>query len=199
MYVKNFSYVIKNSLPRSFCERIINFALSQKERTAITGGFSTGRDLSPEELKVQHKTRNSHLVWLTEPWVHRTLEPIILDANKKAGWNFDLNSVENFQFTKYKGKLNQHYTWHTDQGAGPSEHRKLSFVVQLSDPKNYVGGQFLINPDEQGAKKSISFNKEWEEEGAILFFPSFLLHTVTPVTRGTRYSLVGWCRGPTFR
>ena len=125
MYIKSFNFAIKNSLPRGFCERVINFALSQKEKIATTSGF--GGDLSPEELKVQQKTRNSHLVWLTEPWIRRTLEPIILDANKKAGWNFDLNSVEQFQFTKYKGKLNQHYTWHTDQGAGQMEYRKLSY------------------------------------------------------------------------
>ena len=199
MYIKNFNFAIKNSLPRGFCERVINFALSQKEKIATTGGFSFGRDLSPEELKAQYKTRNSHVVWLTEPWIHRTLEPVILDANKKAGWNFDLNSVEQFQFTKYKGKLNQHYTWHTDQGAGQMEYRKLSFIIQLSDPKTYTGGQFLMNPDEKGEKESIIFNKEWEEKGVVLFFPSFYLHTVTPVTRGTRYSLVGWCRGPAFR
>jgi PKHD-type hydroxylase len=30
-------------------------------------------------------------------------------------------------------------------------------------------------------------------------FPSFVLHRVTPVTKGTRYSLVAWVSGPPFK
>ncbi len=35
--------------------------------------------------------------------------------------------------------------------------------------------------------------------GAFIAFPSFLLHRVTPVTRGTRWSLVAWILGPRWR
>jgi PKHD-type hydroxylase len=31
--------------------------------------------------------------------------------------------------------------------------------------------------------------------GTFLVFPSFMLHRVTPVTRGTRWSLVAWFGG----
>ena len=37
------------------------------------------------------------------------------------------------------------------------------------------------------------------EKGMITFFPSWLIHDVTPVTQGTRYSLVGWVNGPNFK
>ena len=36
------------------------------------------------------------------------------------------------------------------------------------------------------------------KKGAMILFPSFLLHKVSPVTKGTRNSLVGWVRGPNF-
>ena len=36
------------------------------------------------------------------------------------------------------------------------------------------------------------------EEGSIIVFPAFMEHRVTPVTRGTRYSLVTWFVGPPF-
>jgi PKHD-type hydroxylase len=36
-------------------------------------------------------------------------------------------------------------------------------------------------------------------QGAATVFPAFVLHRVTPVTSGTRYSLTVWCHGPKFR
>lgn len=37
------------------------------------------------------------------------------------------------------------------------------------------------------------------KQGSIAIFPSFVLHKVTPVTKGVRYSLVGWVYGPPFQ
>ena len=36
-------------------------------------------------------------------------------------------------------------------------------------------------------------------KGTIVVFPSFVWHRVTPVTKGTRYSLVVWNLGLPFR
>jgi len=41
--------------------------------------------------------------------------------------------------------------------------------------------------------------KELRNRGTIIVFPSFLEHQVTPVTKGTRYSLVQWYSGPDWR
>ena len=35
--------------------------------------------------------------------------------------------------------------------------------------------------------------------GTFIVFPSFMLHRVTPVTRGTRWSLVAWIAGARWR
>jgi PKHD-type hydroxylase len=35
--------------------------------------------------------------------------------------------------------------------------------------------------------------------GTFIAFPSFMLHRVTPVTRGTRWSLVAWILGTRWR
>jgi PKHD-type hydroxylase len=34
--------------------------------------------------------------------------------------------------------------------------------------------------------------------GEIVIFPSFILHRVTPVTKGKRRVIVGWALGPNF-
>ncbi len=36
-------------------------------------------------------------------------------------------------------------------------------------------------------------------KGRMIFFPSFLIHRVAPVTQGIRRSLVIWVTGPKFR
>ena len=41
--------------------------------------------------------------------------------------------------------------------------------------------------------------KEIRPQGSIVVFPSFVYHCVTPVTKGTRYSLVNWMCGAPFR
>ena len=70
--------------------------------------------------------------------------------------------------------------------------RKLSFSVQLSDPDDYKGGDLLlkISSDPTQVKKT---------RGTVIFFPSYVLHEVTPVEQGVRKSLVGWVTGPRWK
>ena len=65
-------------------------------------------------------------------------------------------------------------------------------VLQLSDPLEYVGGdlQIFTSPEPTSVDK---------EKGLIAAFPSYVLHKVTPVTQGTRKTLVVWVCGPSFK
>jgi PKHD-type hydroxylase len=38
-----------------------------------------------------------------------------------------------------------------------------------------------------------------QTKGSAIFFPSFAMHRVTPVTDGVRRSLVVWMEGPRFK
>jgi PKHD-type hydroxylase len=62
----------------------------------------------------------------------------------------------------------------------------------LSDPEEYEGGELLL-------KTSAFPIKTLNKKGTIIFFPSYVLHEVTPVTKGTRKTLVGWVLGPNFK
>ena len=124
-------------------------------------------------------------------WIYATLAPLIQKVNAEH-FNFDLTHIMPLQFTRYDAETNGHYNAHLDLGK-QVPNRKLSFSLQLSDPFHHEGGtlQFPINrtAPEQAPKA----------RGKIIFFPSYMLHEVTPVTQGTRYSLVGWVAGPLFR
>jgi PKHD-type hydroxylase len=65
-------------------------------------------------------------------------------------------------------------------------------VVQLSDPSEYEGGELRLHTSQE----PVIIRKE---KGMVVCFPSYTLHEVTPVTRGERYTLVGWVHGPAFK
>ena len=101
--------------------------------------------------------------------------------------------IGRLQFTFYDGNEEGCYKSHIDPLNWTNPHnRKLSFVLQLSDPSEYEGGELkLYNAYEPTTIK--------REKGLIVFFPSYTLHEVTPVTKGERYTLVGWVHGPAFK
>ena len=107
-------------------------------------------------------------------------------------FEFDLYGfVEDLQFTVYQAE-GDHYEWHMDKGNLNSSPRKLSLVLQLSDPEEYEGGdlQFMFGKDIFTAER---------KKGLVYAFPSWVLHRVTPITAGTRKSLVCWLSGNKFR
>ncbi|MDA8015328.1 MAG: 2OG-Fe(II) oxygenase, partial [Gammaproteobacteria bacterium] len=67
-------------------------------------------------------------------------------------------------------------------------------VVQLSDADEYEGGDFQMHYVKAHPPADII-----RKRGTVLIFPSLLLHRVTPVTSGVRYSLVGWYVGPSWK
>jgi PKHD-type hydroxylase len=77
---------------------------------------------------------------------------------------------------------------------GPQElaFRKLSLVVQLSNPSDYSGGDLQIRSGHGEATVS-------KTQGTVIVFPSYLLHQVTPVTGGLRESLVLWSGGNSYK
>ena len=123
-------------------------------------------------------------------WIFRRVTDVIVDLNSKY-FKFDLYGfIEGFQFTRYDAPGGK-YDQHIDRGLNTWT-RKLSFTLQLSDPKDYVGGDLELY---YGKEPTIPT----KEQGFVAVFPSYVLHRVTPVTKGTRYSLVAWITGPSFK
>ena len=77
--------------------------------------------------------------------------------------------------------------------------RKLSVTVNLTNPKHYKGGDLKFDLGPHAGGKRYHLCKEIRPRGSIIVFPSFIHHQVTPVTQGTRYSLVIWNLGKMFK
>ncbi len=124
------------------------------------------------------------LLWLFERLGQAAIQ------NNTHRYHFDiLGFHEELQLARYESE--GHFDWHMDFGASIST-RKLSLSIQLSDPDTYEGGnlQFLANNKPFDAPRGL---------GTLIMFPSFVMHRVTPVTSGSRMSIVGWVTGPPFR
>jgi len=124
-------------------------------------------------------------------WIFQRLTATVQQANTQF-FQFELDRIESLQYTTYK--KNQYYRDHLDLMYKSSNNavRKLSFSVQLSDPDSYKGGDLLlkISNEPTSVKRT---------RGAVIFFPSYILHEVTPVKQGVRKSLVGWVTGPRWK
>lgn len=78
--------------------------------------------------------------------------------------------------------------------------RKISMTINLCEPEEYDGGELKFDFGlHRSQKDRFHICEEIRERGSIIVFPSFLRHCVTPVTKGTRYSLVMWTLGAPFK
>ena len=136
-------------------------------------------------------------------WLYNKLSSQVNLVNSQL-WRFNLKqSFESIQYTEYLEKDKGEYNWHIDTGEGPSSHRKISITIQLSDPDEYEGGELQLftpnsfqNSDSLTSLPYISADKGL---GNAVFFPSFIVHRVTPITKGIRRSLVLWVGDSHFK
>ena len=164
------------------CDRIIEIGNARTQKEAKTRGEDA------------EKVRKSEIAWLYPSddldWAYRKMTDVILNLNERF-FGFDLfGALEGFQFTKYTAPGGK-YGRHVDCAPGTLV-RKLSFTVQLSDSKDYKGGDLRLYVGEKPEVMK-------RERGHVALFPSYTLHEVTPVTKGTRYSLVSWISGKPFK
>ena len=139
--------------------------------------------------------RDSKISWIPlndeTKWLYNHIGGLVNKANNKL-WSFDIVGMgEEIQYTEYHDSVKGHYDWHMDVGER-LPFRKISVTIQLSEADDYEGGelQFMTGNTVRNAPKG---------RGVTILFPSFVLHKVTPVTKGTRRSLVIWVSGPPFR
>jgi PKHD-type hydroxylase len=141
--------------------------------------------------------RSSSVKWIPNTsqwsWLYFKLMDLAVQANN-ALWHFDLYSVQDLiQYTEYYATENGHYTWHQDFGPGNPSLRKISITVQLSGPDEYEGG------DLEYWKGGNDIIKAPRDKGLVFIFPSYMMHRVTPVTKGIRRSFVLWVGGEHYK
>jgi PKHD-type hydroxylase len=160
----------------------------EMEESKIFGG---------REFTTDEKVRITDVSWISlnkeTDWLFNKLEGCVRYLNDTF-YNYDLTNYETLQYTCYN-KKGSHYDWHADVQFNTVHPlmRKLSLSLFLTDKSEYEGGdfQYMASGKEETVKE--------DQKGSLIVFPSYLLHRVTPVTKGVRKSLVMWNQGPHFK
>lgn len=177
------------------CERIVRTAHSElKMMDGVVFKHSSKEKNDEDDGEVD--TRRARVAGIPRQdesfaWIYERILAHV-NRNNDALWhdiiprNIHSELVENMQIAEYHADIKGHYDWHQDVGtAGLTARRRLSIVVQLSDPKDYEGGEFEI----QATAFPIPMDKK---QGSIFIFPAYVLHRVKPVSKGKRNSLALW-------
>lgn len=174
---------------RDECELILRLGLLIPDSEAVVGYGRTAPEYRRSRIRFIQKS-NPVFSWLFDK-----LWNITLDANDKW-FQVHLSKLDYIQLAEYdaeyEGKYDKHHDvfWLSDK----EYHRKISVVIQLSDPTTYEGGDLeLLDADEKPNKEHI------REQGTAIFFPSMMYHKANQVTKGKRYSLACWFDGPHWK
>ena len=121
-------------------------------------------------------------------WLYDKVVTDVINVNN-SNFRFSINGIEGLQLIKYE-KDSVGYLSHRDtMDVSPGVKRKISMSVQLSDSKQYSGGEVVVNCD-LNSRYVLS-----KDKGSAIIFKSDLLHQVLPISSGERYSLVAWVCG----
>ena len=152
---------------------------------------------------VEPRTRRTTVGFLAaDHWVNGVVMHYARLANN-ATWRLDIIDSYGVQYGTYR--RGDFFDWHKDEYDMPHGdlapphliglNRKLSLVINLTDPKRYRGGDLLLK-DVMGNVVAVPGLRT---RGSVIVFPSSVLHIASPVTRGVRQSLVAWILGPSLR
>jgi PKHD-type hydroxylase len=210
MNLSDYYFYFKKQINEKKCNDIISASKKKLVKAQVyanddelVNNFLKKDTKNNKKTSLNEKERTSKVCFISHQWIYEILHPLIHEANKKANWNFEFSYTEPLQFTQYG--LNEFYNWHQDCPTYPFKDthpnfngkiRKISSITNLSKPGDYEGGDVEFDFRNLRKKSSnVRVCEEIKEQGSVVVFPSFIFHRVTPVTKGTRYSLVSWTLG----
>lgn len=176
-----------NVLSAEECRQLIDLPLPVAEAAVE---LRSAADAARSDSRVDYDYRRTKIKPIPpEPrfeWIFQRLGNLVREVNRQA-FHFQLNGDISVDVLEYDPA--GYFDWHVDIGAGIFSTRKLSMVTFLTPPEEYEGGDLCFM--DRGAPLRLP-------RGTTAIFPSYLLHKVEPVTRGTRFTLVSWAHGPSF-
>lgn len=177
---------------KEMCSKILELGLKLPVQDGIIGsnGGSINTEYRRSKIRFIEKSNPDFEFLFDAMW------KMVIEANDQW-FKFHISKLEFIQLAEYDASYLGEYKKHHDVfwiNNDPEYHRKLTAVVQLTDPAEYDGGELqFVDTTHYPTPSDI------KTQGTSIFFPSFILHQATQVTRGTRYSLACWFNGPKWR
>lgn len=163
------------------CARIIETGGRQPSSVGMVNDPEADAGVRPvRDVAVRNLALDADFSWIYERLIHHA------GRLNQDSLKFEVDQVETLQLLSYGP--GQHYDWHVDIGTFELSLRKLSLVALLSDPADYDGGELELFFSDKPTTME-------RNRGALVVFPSFVLHRVRAIARGRRFSLALWLRG----
>ncbi len=192
---KTYQWYLETKKTETWCYVEDAFSPEEVDKIIEAGAKEEIIEAQINNNSLDKSARNTDISWLPSSdkdneWLFRRLTDIVTNVNKNY-FNYDITTIESLQYSIYRkgGFYKDHIDLMYMSAMGI---RKLSFSIMLTDPKEYKGGELLL-------KTACTPIESPNKKGTVVFFPSFVLHEVTPVTKGIRKTLVGWVMGPNFK
>jgi hypothetical protein len=175
-------WFFENAISNDFCDQVIG----KYSKYDLEKGLIGGDDLGHFNKTIRNVSKC--LIPINEPIGFQLIGSGFV-ANQQA-WKFDINNCVQIEYLKYEkeGRYKTHID--TFMSYPHNDCRKLTVLAFLND--DFEGGKFYLR---MGDEKIYPH----QSKGTIIVFPSFLLHGVEDIIRGTRHSVVCWLLGPYFR
>lgn len=182
----------KGAFAPDVCDKILKLGLQlpSKEATMGVDGSVKVSEFRRSKIRFIQQSDPNFTFLFDAMW------KMAIEAND-LWFNFHVTKISYIQLAEYDESYQGEYKKHSDvfwMNNDAHYHRKLTAVVQLTDPSTYEGGNL-----ELFGLSEYPNSQEVRGQGTAFFFPSFLEHQATMVTKGTRYSLACWFDGPKWR
>ena len=182
----------KEFLSKEECDEIIAYG----EKQNLHWGTVYSEDASLKEYSPKYRVVKAAGLPDDEfGWLYDRLAAEVLLINDHF-YQYDIRGLyEDIVFLKYTefedygpGK----FDWHRDTSGAAIVNRKITTIIQLSDSSDYENCDLYLweNGEIQCTER---------DKGSLISFPSWVSHRISPITSGTRYSLVTWTTGPPFK
>jgi SM-20-related protein len=182
-------------LERDLCAEI------RREMAAASEVAATAR-VADRTYAVDQQSRKSNWAEVSEETSSLISERLMsLRDDVREVFGIDVSGVQQPQFLRYRE--GDFFAAHQDRGSDRkgaefAQQRQVSAVIFLNDetsearPDTYDGGALTLfglldSHDDRNVGLPVT-----GEAGALIAFPSEMLHEVTPITRGERFTVVSW-------
>ena len=190
------SYIVVEPEPILTPQQCQEFIKLGQAEPQSDGGLMTAGDPNKKDYTTR-KNKVSHIPFEKAPKIYSDILGWMQLVNRNRFGFEGMEMHEAGQYSEYsKGDF---YEWHIDLGVNAipvPPVRKISLSLLLNDPKEFEGGELEIFSRAANTNDNFAFKLK---QGQALFFASFHLHRVKPITSGNRKSLVMWFGGTPFK
>ena len=182
-------------LERDLCADI------RREMAAASEVAATAR-VADRTYAVDQQSRKSNWAEVSDQTSSLVSERLMSVRNHvREVFGIEVSGVQQPQFLRYRE--GDFFAAHQDRGSDRkgaefAQQRQVSAVIFLNDetsearPDTYEGGALTLfglldSNDDRNVGLPVT-----GEAGALIGFPSEMLHEVTPITRGERFTVVSW-------